>query len=277
MVVVTGELLLTGISLSIGKFQILQDVDVSVEPGSLHALVGPNGAGKTSLLNCISGFYRPTSGQITLDGRRLDLLRPDQVARAGIGRVFQNVELFRSSTVLENLMLGRHRLMTSTIVTDMLRLPRTRREEVAHRRHVEELIDFLDLEEYRYAVTAELPYGVQKRVELGRALAIEPTCLLLDEPVAGMNPEEKEDMARYILEIRRTRDVSIVMIDHDMRFVMDLASTVSVLNFGRLLTAGSPDQVMHHPQVIEAYLGTVAAQAGRPPEQAVPDGQAVVG
>jgi len=255
---VKGRLQISGVSLSIDGVEILSDVSIDVAPGSLHALVGPNGAGKTSLLNCISGFYRPTRGQISLDGRRLNRLRPDRIARAGIARVFQNVELFRSATVLSNMMLGRHRLMTSTIVTDMLWLRRSRSQEVEQRKRVEELMDFLELEEYRGAVTAELPYGVQKRVELGRALAMEPTCLLLDEPVAGMNPEEKEDMARFVLEIRRTQDLSIIMIDHDMRFVMDLANTVSVLNFGQLVTTGSPHEVVHHPQVIEAYLGALA-------------------
>ncbi len=241
--------------LHFGGVAALAGVSLEVYQGEILAIIGPNGAGKTSLLNCVSGLYRPTEGRITFEGEEITRLSPHQIARLGIARTFQNIELFRGMTVLQNLMLGRHIHMRTGLLSGGLFWGRAQREEVEHRRIVEEIIDFLEIEPIRKKVVGSLPYGLQKRVELGRALALEPKILLLDEPMAGMNVEEKEDIARFILDINEERGVTIVLIEHDMGVVMDISDRVVVLDFGRLIAEGSPEEVRNNPLVIQAYLG----------------------
>jgi branched-chain amino acid transport system ATP-binding protein len=251
------------VSLRFGGVSALDGVTLDLEAGALHALIGPNGAGKTSLLNCISGLYRPQQGSITLfDGRggrhRVDRLPPHRIAPLGIARTFQNIELFRHMTVLENVTLGRHVHMTGGVIGGGLYWGRQQREEVAHRRSVEEVIDFLELEAVRSRLVGNLSYGQQKLVELGRALAAEPTFLLLDEPMAGMNAEEKEAIARYVLDVYEEWDVTPVVIDHDMDVLMDICDRVAVLDFGRVLAVGTPDEIRGSQAVVDAYLGEEA-------------------
>lgn len=223
-------------------------------------MIGPNGAGKTSLLNCISGLYRPQEGEIVFldrDRKRhfLHRLAPHRIAELGVARTFQNIELFKHMTVLENLMLGRHVHMRGGVVSGGLYWPSQRSREIEHRRHVESVIDFLDLEPFRRSVVGTLAYGIQKLVELGRALALEPDVLLLDEPLAGMNAEEKESMARFILDVHEEWGVTPVVIDHDMDVIMDIADRVVVLDFGRVIATGPPAEIRHDARVIDAYLG----------------------
>jgi len=243
----------------------LDDVSLRVEPGELVAVIGPNGAGKTSLFNCISGVYRPTSGSIRLEGLPLRGRRPHAIAARGVGRMFQNLALFEHLTVLENLLLGRHHLMGSSFLGNMLWFGRARAEEVLHRARAEEIIDFLHLARYRKMPVGILPYGVRKRIELGRALCMEPRLLLLDEPAAGLNHEETEDMARYLLDIKEELGITQILIEHELRFVLELADRVAVLNFGRKIAEGTPEAIRAHPAVIEAYVG-VAGVATGPPE-----------
>jgi len=233
----------------------LSDVSFEVGRDELFAVIGPNGAGKTSIFNCISAVYRPQSGSIRLDGHELVGERPVRLARLGIGRTFQNLGLFTHLTLVDNLLLGRHHLMRSGFTAGALWFGRARREEVRHRAAVEEVVDLLELTPYRRQPVGLLPFGIQKRIELGRALAMEPRLLLLDEPVAGMNLEETEDMARYILEARRELRLPMILVEHDMQLVMDIADRVMALDFGVVIATGTPDDVATDERVIEAYLG----------------------
>jgi len=243
------------VHLQFAGVKAVDGVSFSVNPRELFAIIGPNGAGKTSIFNVISGVYRPQQGSVVLGEQVITGWRPHRVAALGIARTFQNVELFQHLTVLENLMLGRHHHIRYGPLAAIAWLGRAKREEIANRAVVEDIIDFLELEAWRRLPVGLLPYGVQKRVELGRALAMEPKLLLLDEPVGGMNLEETEDMARYILDIRDELELPIVLVEHDMGLVMDLADRVLVVDFGVPIATGTPAEIQHHPDVIRAYLG----------------------
>jgi branched-chain amino acid transport system ATP-binding protein len=243
------------LTLRFGGLTALAQVSFDVAPNELFAIIGPNGAGKTSIFNCVNGVYRPTTGAIRLAGTELIGEHPNRIARLGVARTFQNLGLFTNLNVVDNLMLGRHHLMRTGFVAASLWWGRSRNEEVRHRERVEEVIELLELSTHRYLPVGVLPYGVQKRIELGRALAMDPKLLLLDEPVAGMNLEETEDMARYILEIRDQTDISLVLVEHDMHMVMDIADRVLALDFGVPIAIGPPDEVQRDERVIEAYLG----------------------
>jgi branched-chain amino acid transport system ATP-binding protein len=244
------------INLRFGGVTAINDVSFEVAEGELFAIIGPNGAGKTSIFNTISQVYHPQQGDIRWRGESIMGLRPDRVAALGIARTFQNIELFPQMTVIDNLLTGRHVRMKQSIFTSALWVGPAKREEMANRRKVEDIIDFLEIEQWRKHPVALLPYGFQKRVELGRALAMDPELLMLDEPVAGMNLEETEDMARFILDIRRELGITIVLVEHDMGLVMDIADRVLVLDFGQRIALGSPDEVQSDPAVIAAYLGS---------------------
>ncbi len=256
-----------GITLRFGGNTTLDNINFDVKEGELFAIIGPNGAGKTSTFNCISGVYRPQEGSIFLDGERLTGLAPDAIARKGVARTFQNVELFDNLRVLDNLLLGRHHLTNYNWVEGMYWFGRSRKQELAARRRVEDLIEFLDLTAVRETPVGILPYGVKKRIELARALAMEPRLLLLDEPVAGMNSEETEDMARFILDIRNELGTSMILVEHDMRLVMDLADRVMVIDFGKRIALGTPEEVQQDHAVIAAYLGGASEELAEEVEE----------
>ncbi|MFW6870232.1 ABC transporter ATP-binding protein [Nocardioides sp. CPCC 206347] len=250
------------VHLSFGAVKAVNGVSFTVEEDELFAVIGPNGAGKTSIFNVLSGVYRPQQGKVVLEGHSLLGMRPPAIARLGMARTFQNIELFANLTVLDNLMLGRHQHLRYGTLAAMLWVGRARNEELRHRRRVEEIVDFLELEQWRKFPVGLLPYGVQKRVELGRALAMEPRLLLLDEPVAGMNLEETEDMARYILDIRDELRIPMIMVEHDMGLVMDIADRIMVIDFGTPVATGTPTEIQRNPDVIRAYLGGDAGDLG---------------
>lgn len=250
-----GTLEVKNVTLRFGGVLALNQVSYEVKEGEIFALIGPNGAGKTSMLNCISGLYHPSDGSIYFNGQAIHHLKPHQRASLGIARAFQNIELFPHLSVLDNLMLGRHVRMKTDLLAAGIYWGKAQKEEIEHRRKVEDVIDFLEIEDIRHTPVGTLSYGLQKRVEMGRALALEPELLLLDEPMAGMNNEEKEDMARYIIDIHEEMKTTIILIEHDMGVVMDLSTHIAVLDFGKLIGYGTPKEIQNNPKVIEAYLG----------------------
>ncbi|KTB48451.1 ABC transporter ATP-binding protein [Dehalogenimonas alkenigignens] len=264
---------LKNLTLSFGGITALKDVSVDIRANEILAIIGPNGAGKTCLLNCLNGFYKPQKGQILFEGKNITRIRPDRAAQMGLARTFQNIELFSGLTTLENAMAARHVFMKQNLLTGGIYFGPAHVEEIRHRRIVEDIIDFLEIEAVRHHVVATLPYGMRKRIELARALALEPKVLLLDEPMAGMNTEEKEDIARFIVDIfegqgetypdtpvLRDGVRAIVLIEHDMGVVMDLADRIVVLDFGRKIAEGTPEEIRNNPQVISAYLGESATR-----------------
>ena len=249
------ELTATDVTLSFGGLDALTRVSLTIEPGLITSIIGPNGAGKTSMLNCISGFYHPTKGEIHYGGHPLTRASPHQVCKLGIARAFQNLELFRGMTVLDNLLLARHRNLHYSIWDALVFVGKASRVEAENRAYVEDVIDFMELEPYRKQTVGNLSYGVQKRVEVARALTLGPELLLLDEPMAGMNIEEKEDMVRFILDIQKERQMGVVLVEHDLGVVMDISDQIYVLDFGELIGSGTPEEVAKNERVVKAYIG----------------------
>jgi len=259
---VSSQLEIRDVSKSFGGVQAVTRVSLEVPRGEMLSVIGPNGAGKTTVLNMISGFYHPDRGRIVLDGTDVTDLSPSRIAELGFARTFQNIALFRGMTVLDNLMLGRHVHMKSGVLASFLYWGLAQKEEVAHRKRVEDIIDFLKIQDLRKRPTGSLAYGLQKRVELGRALALDPKILLLDEPMGGMNQEEKEDMARFILDVNEEWGTTVILIEHDMGVVMDISDRVAVLDMGSKIAEGKPEEVRANPLVIKAYLGETKPAAG---------------
>ncbi|HEX9948745.1 MAG TPA: ABC transporter ATP-binding protein [Thermodesulfobacteriota bacterium] len=250
-----AELVVADLCLNFGGLVALQNINLSVKTGELLAVIGPNGAGKTSLLNCMTGYYRPQIGQIVFNGEAVTGLHPHEITRRGIGRTFQNIELFPGASVVANMLLARHMHCTYNVGLAALFWPSVKREEVRHRRIVEEIIDFLEIQAIRKKLVGSLPYGLRKRVDLGRALALEPKLLVLDEPFAGMTLEEKEDMVRFLVELNEAWGQTMILVEHDMSVVMSISQRIIVLDFGKKITEGAPKEVQNHPDVIRAYLG----------------------
>jgi branched-chain amino acid transport system ATP-binding protein len=250
-----AELDISGLVLRFGGLQVLDGVSFHVEPGELFALIGPNGAGKTSVLNCISGIYRPSEGTIRFEGQDLIGRKPHAIARTGVARTFQHGELFRDMSVVDNLLAGRHARFRTNPVAEALFLPSVRRGEIKHREAVERIIEFVELERYRHAPVGSLPFGIQKLAGFARALALEPKFLLLDEPSAGLNRDEREDLARFLLRIKHELGLPMIWIEHDMQMVADLSDRLHVLDYGRTIAEGTPYDVLNDPAVVNAYLG----------------------
>ena len=255
MAVLSKVISFKNVNLKFGGVQALKDVSFDIEENSLFAIIGPNGAGKTSILNCINGIYKSTSGSIDIFDKDIINLQPDEIANMGVSRTFQNIELFENMTTLDNILIGAHRHVNYGPIRSLLFSKKARYEEEKARQITENVIDFLEIEEYRYSYILSLPYGIQKRIELARALAMEPKVLLLDEPAAGMNNEETEDIARFILDIHEELGVTVILIDHDMNMVMDIATEVVVMDFGEKLFQGNPKDAAKDQKVIDAYLG----------------------
>ena len=248
-------LTVSNVTLSFGGLKALSNVNMKIEPGLITSIIGPNGAGKTSMLNCISGFYHPTGGDILYNDRRLTHASPHQVSNIGIARAFQNLELFSGLTVLDNLLLARHQKLNYSFFHALIFYGKASRIESENRAYVEDVIDFMELEPYRKSLVGNLSYGVQKKVEVARALTLAPELLLLDEPMAGMNVEEKEDIVRFILDIQKERGITVVLVEHDLGVVMDISDRIYVLDFGEIIGSGTPEEVAANPKVIEAYIG----------------------
>ncbi len=249
------HLIASEVTLTFGGLNALTRVNISIEPGLITSIIGPNGAGKTSLLNCVSGFYHPTVGKIHYGQRNLTHASPHQISTMGIARAFQNLELFRGLSVLDNLLLARHQNLKYSILHAIVYFGKASRMEAENRAYVEKVIDFMELEPYRKKMVGNLSYGVQKRVEVARALTLEPKLLLLDEPMAGMNIEEKEDIVRFILDLKKEWDITIVLVEHDLGVVMDISDQIYVLDFGEVIGSGKPHEIASNPKVIDAYIG----------------------
>jgi branched-chain amino acid transport system ATP-binding protein len=256
-----NALTISDVTLTFGGLHALADVSLIIEPGLITSIIGPNGAGKTSLLNCVSGFYHPSRGRILFGDRPLTQASPHQISTWGIARAFQNIELFKGLTVLDNLMLARHRSLRYSFFHALIYIGKTSRLEAENRAFVEDVIDFMELEPHRKKTVGSLSYGVQKRVEVARALTMAPQLLLLDEPMAGMNVEEKEDMVRFIIDIQKERHTTVVLVEHDLGVVMDISDRIYVLDFGQVIGSGRPEEVVRDKRVIKAYIGDTTASA----------------